>query len=191
MKGWIRRRVLRLAVVTPVLFAVAGGIAYATIPDSGKVYRACMLNNIGTIRLIDPTLPSTNLMSKCSSLETPLSWNATGQQGLQGIQGATGPAGADGKNGIDGKNGLDGKNGAPGTNGTNGVSPNVTSLAPGDAHCQTGGASITDANGTTAYVCNGQKGVDGTNATPFSGTFTSPNNLYSINVSDNGCTHLP
>ena len=39
------------------LFAVAGGIAYATIPDSGNVYTGCMLKNIGTVRLIDPSLP--------------------------------------------------------------------------------------------------------------------------------------
>src|SRR5437899_8695417 len=113
MKSYIRSRALRVTAIAGLLLAIAGGVAYATIPDSGKVYRACMLNNIGTIRLIDPTLPSTSLMSRCSSLETPVSWNESGQQGLQGIQGATGPAGADGKNGVDGKNGLNGKDGAP------------------------------------------------------------------------------
>jgi hypothetical protein len=33
MKGWIRRRVIRLALVTTALLAAASGIAYATIPD--------------------------------------------------------------------------------------------------------------------------------------------------------------
>jgi hypothetical protein len=85
MKRWIRRRVLRLALVTTALLGLAGGIAYATIPDDGKVFHACMLNKVGTIRLIDPTLLSSNLMSKCSSsLETPVTWNQSGQQGIQG-----------------------------------------------------------------------------------------------------------
>lgn len=46
-----RTRRLGLAVVAGL--AVAGGVAYATIPDGGGVYTACMLMNVGTIRLID------------------------------------------------------------------------------------------------------------------------------------------
>ena len=34
------------------------GIAYATIPGAGAVYTACMLKNVGTVRLIDPSLPA-------------------------------------------------------------------------------------------------------------------------------------
>ncbi|HVM56702.1 MAG TPA: hypothetical protein VMT74_04495, partial [Gaiellaceae bacterium] len=67
-----------MAAVTAALFALAGGIAYATIPDSGKVYTACMLKSIGTIRLIDPSLPAHNLMSHCTSLETQVTWNQQG-----------------------------------------------------------------------------------------------------------------
>jgi hypothetical protein len=70
-----------------------------------------------------------------------------------------------------------------GARGEAGVSPRVAQLAAGDAHCATGGAAITDAAGTTAYVCSGRDGAAGT---PFSGTFTSPNQEYSISVTDSG-----
>jgi hypothetical protein len=111
MRSWIRRRVLRLALVTTALFTVAGGVAYATIPDSNKVYTACMLNNIGTVRLIDQSLPSTNPMSHCTSFETQVTWNQTGQQGQQGLQG---PKGDKGDTGPSGPSGADGKDGAIG-----------------------------------------------------------------------------
>lgn len=81
--------------------------------------------------------------------------------------------------------GAPGSNGAPGEPGAAGVSPTVTQLASGDANCPAGGAAITDAGGSTAYVCSGQDGQDGQ---PFSGTFTSANGQYSINVSDTGIT---
>jgi hypothetical protein len=59
----------------------------------------------------------------------------------------------------------------------------VTQLAVGDANCPAGGAAITDANNSTAYVCNGQAGADGD---PFTGTFTAGD--YSINVATTGIT---
>jgi hypothetical protein len=67
--------------------AIAGGVAWASIPDSNKVFSACMLNGVGTIRLIDKSLPATNFMSHCTDRETEVSWNQQGLQGLQGIQG--------------------------------------------------------------------------------------------------------
>ena len=67
--------------------------------------------------------------------------------------------------------------GAPGTNGTNGVSPTVTPLSAGDLHCPAGGAAISTVGGTTTYVCSGQ---------PFAGTFTSPNNQFSLSVTNSG-----
>jgi hypothetical protein len=147
------RRARRLAVVAAVLFVPAAGIAYATIPDSSQVYTACMLKSVGTIRLIDTSLSSSNLLGHCTSLETPITWNGKGQPGPAGQPGAAGQ------------------------------SPTVTQLASGDASCAAGGAAITDANGSTAYVCNGANGADGQ---PFSGTFTSPNGEYSISVADTG-----
>jgi hypothetical protein len=84
---------------------------------------------------------------QCPKKYQPIQWNVTGPQGL------------------------------PGTNGTNGISPTVTQLAPGNAHCPAGGAAITDAGNTTAYACSG---------TPFSGTFTAGD--YSISVTSSGIT---
>jgi hypothetical protein len=67
--------------------------------------------------------------------------------------------------------------------GQNGVSPTVAQLSPQDSHCPAGGAAITDAAGTTAYVCSGQNGADGQS---FAGTFTSPDGRFSLSVGNNG-----
>ena len=64
MRSW------KLAAAAVAVVALAGaGIAYATIPGGGGVYSGCMLKNVGTVRLIDPSLPASNCMSHCSSLE--------------------------------------------------------------------------------------------------------------------------
>jgi hypothetical protein len=156
MQALFRRSGRRLAVLVVAGLAVAGGVAYATIPDSGNVYTACMLNKVGTIRLIDPSLGNSSLMGHCVAQETRVSWQ---QQGQKGDPGTPGQAGADG---------------------VDGVSPTVAQLASGDSHCAAGGAAITDAAGTTAYVCSGQDGKD------FAGTFTSPNGQSSLTVDDTG-----
>jgi len=132
-----------LLVVGAIVLLVAAGVAYATIPDGNGVYTACRLNGVGTIRLIDPSGPSSSLLSHCTKLETEVSWNQVGQKG---------------------------DTGAPG------VSPTVTSVAVGDSHCPAGGAAITDAAGSTAYVCSGQ----------FTGTLTSPNGDFSLRITDGG-----
>src|SRR5919198_5988137 len=137
-----RKRLLASAVGALVAAAIAGGVAYATIPGPDNVYSACMLKSVGTIRLIDKSLPSTNLMSHCTDRETEVSWNQKGQ---------------------DGKDGINGTNGTNGTNGKDGVS--VTSSAePAGANCAAGGVQLTAANGVN-YVCNGRNGSDGTNGT--------------------------
>jgi hypothetical protein len=164
MRSSLNRRTAGLLVLPAALLALAGGVAYATTPDASGVYTACMLKNVGTIRLIDPSLPASSLLSHCTSLETPITWN---QQGQPGPQGPAGPTGTDG------------------TNGKDGVSPTVTQLAPGDPNCTNGGAAIKDADGSTAYVCNGTDGKDGQ---PFAGTFTSPNGQFSVTVADSGIT---
>jgi len=74
-----------------------------------------------------------------------------------------------------------------GQNGTNGISPTVKQLQAGDSHCAAGGASLTDAAGNVAFVCNGQNGADGKS---FTGDFTSPNGQFSLSVSDAGVTIL-
>ena len=83
MKGkLIRPAVVALTIVGSLL--VAGGIAYATIPDGGGVIHACYQKNQGALRVID-----TDKAQTCSSSESPLIWNQTGQQGPPG---PTGPS---------------------------------------------------------------------------------------------------
>jgi hypothetical protein len=137
------------------LLAVAE-VAYAAIPDSAGVYTACRLNGIGTIRLIDPSAPSSSLLGHCTAFETQISWNQKGPKG------------------------------DPGTPGQNGLSPTVAQLSTGDSHCPAGGAAITDASGTTAYVCSGANGKDGADGKSFAGTFTSPSGQFSLTVGDGG-----
>jgi hypothetical protein len=113
--------------------AIAGGVAYATIPGPGNVYSACMLKGIGTIRLIDKSLPESSLMSRCKpSLETEVSWNQ---------QGPAGPPGTNGQNGADGV----GVTGAE---------------EPAGANCASGGSRLTAANGVT-FACDGEPGAQG------------------------------
>ena len=84
MKGkLIRPAVVALTIVGALL--VAGGIAYATIPDGGGVIHACYQKNQGALRVID-----TDKAQTCSSSESPLIWNQTGQPGQQGRLGRPG-----------------------------------------------------------------------------------------------------
>jgi hypothetical protein len=109
-----------------VVMVLAGGVAWAAIPAEGAVYTACMLKNVGTVRLIDKSLPPANIMSKCSALETEISWSQRGPQGIQGIQGPKGdkgdpgPAGADGSPGTQGPPGERGPQGDTGPQGARG-----------------------------------------------------------------------
>jgi Divergent InlB B-repeat domain len=131
--------------------AVAAGIAYATIPGPDKVFSACMLKSVGTIRLIDKSLPAPNFMSHCTDKETEIAWNQAGQPGppgSPGLQGAKGDPGAPGTNGTDGKDG---------------VSVTTASEQAG-ANCADGGVKLTAANGT-GYVCNGKDGAPGGSGT--------------------------
>jgi hypothetical protein len=135
------------AVGALVAGAIVGGVAYATIPGPDNVYSACMLKGTGTIRLIDKSLPSTNLMSHCTDKEIEISWNQAGQPGPAGPQGAKGDPGAPGKDGTNG------------TNGTDGVSV-TTASEPAGANCADGGVQLAAVNGVS-YVCNGPQGPKG------------------------------
>ena len=87
MKGkLIRPALVALTIVGALL--VAGGIAYATIPDGGGVIHACYQKNQGTLRVID-----TDKAQTCASSESPLTWSQTGPQGQPGQQGPPGPTG--------------------------------------------------------------------------------------------------
>jgi len=116
----------------------------------GNVYSACLLKSVGTIRLIDKSLPATNLMSRCTDKETEVSWNQAGQPGAPGAPGAKGEPGAPGKDGANGTSGADGKDGVSVT----------TASEPAGANCVDGGVQVTASNGVS-YACNGQDGADG------------------------------
>jgi hypothetical protein len=107
MKVSLGRRGVLAIVVVSMLF-LAGGIAYAMIPDGNKVFSACMLKNVGTIRLIDPSLPGNSLITHCTALEAPLTWNQVGQPGPPGQQGTQGPQGPQGPQGAQGLPGAAG-----------------------------------------------------------------------------------
>jgi hypothetical protein len=152
-KAMSKSNLLAATIGAIVASALAGGVAWATIPGDGGVIQGCYTKVGGILRVID-----TAKGERCLAIEQPISWN---QKGLKGDPGANGA------------------NGAPG------ASPTVSQLEPGDSNCPAGGAAITDAAGSTAYVCGGAKGADGQS---FAGTFTSPNGEYSISVTDAGIT---
>lgn len=100
MKGkLIRPAFVALAIAAGLL--VAGGIAYATIPDSNGVIHACYkvdpkgnLDANATLRLIDPSSTKSPDSAACKNNEQALNWSQTGPQGPQGIQGPQGPSGS-------------------------------------------------------------------------------------------------
>ena len=141
-----RLRTFRVLAVSAGFLALAGGVAYATIPNSTTaVISGCYGKTTGLLRVIDAQAGK-----KCTSLEVPIAWNQkgpqgpagaagpqgqagpkgnTGDPGPQGVQGEQGPPGAPGADGVNGKDGLggapgadgkDGLDGAPGANGPEG-----------------------------------------------------------------------
>jgi hypothetical protein len=102
-----------------VASAIAGGVAYATIPDEAGVINGCYRTNLddqkGQLRVVDDP-------ASCRSNEMAIRWNQEGPQGIQGIQGVRGIQGETGATGAQGPKGDKGDTGPAGTNGTNGVS---------------------------------------------------------------------
>lgn len=152
MEMRLRRTRTRVAILAAGAAAIGASVAYAAIPDGNKVFTACMRKNVGTVRLINTSLPASSFMSHCKAAETRVSWNQQGQ------------AGAPGK---DGTNGAPGEDGAPGANGQNGRDgASVTSAAePVGKNCATGGSSFTAASNVT-FACNGAKGDPGEDGSP-------------------------
>ena len=152
------RRTLVLVAAGAAAVACCGvAIAAVTLPFSGD---GSTINGCytenGKLTLRTPKDPT------CPKQAEPIQWNVAGPPGAPGTPGT------------------------PGADGADGVSPTVTQLAEGDASCPSGGAAITDANGSTAYVCSGADGTDGADGERFSGTFTS--GAYSLRVTDDGIT---
>jgi hypothetical protein len=122
--------------VALAVFGVAlgvGSIAYATIPGGSGVYTACVLNGLGTVRLIDPSLSHADFESHCTSQEKQVTWNQTGTTGPQGPPGTPGNRGATGPTGAPGSGGATGPTGAPGSGGATGPTgapgPGVRTIA--------------------------------------------------------------
>ena len=96
----------RVALAAIAIFAVAGGVAYAAIPDARiGVYHACMLKNVGTIRIIDPE------RQRCSSsVEVEITFNKQGPTGRsrpdRSSRVSPGPPGQPGRDGQDGQDGA-------------------------------------------------------------------------------------
>jgi collagen triple helix repeat protein len=101
--------------------ALAGGVAWATIPDAGGIYTACRHNSTGALRLIDPSLPSTSPLGRCSPAETQVTWNQKGEPGPVGPAGPVGPKGDKGETGSVGATGAKGDTGAAGPAGPPGA----------------------------------------------------------------------
>ena len=120
MRRAVGRRLVRLGVLSAALLALAGGIAYATIPAGNHVFTACFLRATGTMRLIDPSLPGHDLRSHCTIFEQEISWNEQGVQGQAGPSGATGPTGPQGAAGATGATGPTGSQGPQGATGDTG-----------------------------------------------------------------------
>jgi hypothetical protein len=141
-----------VAGTTTAYAAAAGGPV-----DSSGVIHGCWTNAAinGTHVLVLQDAGTT-----CPKGTTAISWN---QQGPAGPAGATGPAGPAGTTGPAGPQGLKGDKGDPGAAGAPGTGATVASLASGDPNCATGGTSVTDGNGNTAYACNGVPGPQGLN----------------------------
>jgi Collagen triple helix repeat (20 copies) len=135
---------------------LAGGVAYAAIPDGGGVFHACYKTDNGQLRLVDSA-------SQCNPSETATQWSQTGPQGPAGPEGAVGPqgpqglqgdpgdkgdpgpAGPEGPQGPKGDTGSPGPQGQPGTDGVSGYevvktsgSVGANSYATLDASCPTG-----------------------------------------------------
>jgi len=86
---------------------VAGGIAYAAIPDGGGAINGCYWNKDGTLRVIDTAAGQSCDAKK----ETAISWSHTGPQGIAGPagpQGIAGAIGAAGPVGLQGPPGIEG-----------------------------------------------------------------------------------
>jgi hypothetical protein len=94
MQFQLHMRRWHVAVLAALLaMLVAGGVAYATIPDSNNVYTACVHKSTGAVRLIDRSQADSSPTSRCTSAETQVTWNQVGPQGPQGLQGEKGDKG--------------------------------------------------------------------------------------------------
>jgi hypothetical protein len=122
-----RRDLLSAAAGAVIATALAGGIAFAAIPNSGGVINGCYQKNEGQLRVIDQATQS------CRLSEIGIAWNEFGVRGAKGDKGDPGAPGADGRDGGDG---VDAR----------------VEVEPAGANCPAGGAKVIAAGGVV-YVC--------------------------------------
>jgi hypothetical protein len=168
MRAIFRGRGRRVLVAALAVMGLMAGIAYASIPDSGGTFYACVLNNVGTIRLIDTS--KSGLLGHCSNIETRVSWNAQGQPGPAGVPGAKGDPGAPGPKGDTGGVGPAGAAGAKGDTGATGAKGDtggVGAAGAAGAKGDTGATGAAGAKGDTGPTgAPGLKGDTGATGTP-------------------------
>jgi hypothetical protein len=87
-----RTRIIAVAVGA---LALAGAVAYATIPDSGGVIHGCYNTTNGQLRVID-----TGAGQTCKNGEAAISWSQIGATGPIGPVGPQGPSGQPGAPGA-------------------------------------------------------------------------------------------
>jgi len=179
MKKIARRHVIVAVLV--VAGCAVGGVAYATIPDASQVYHACMQKNVGTLRLIDESLPSTDVLSHCRSSETEISWSQTGQQGPKGDVGPQGPKGDIGPQGAQGLQGPQGLQGDPGPQGLTGATG--PQGPKGDTGTQ-GPQGDTGPQGPKGDP--GPQGAQGPAGAPGAASLVSPNGEFRIDITNHG-----
>ncbi|MEO8701777.1 MAG: hypothetical protein ABI867_17160 [Kofleriaceae bacterium] len=141
------KSVLVQAVMVVAAGVAAGAVAPPAALPSGTIY-ACALKNVGTLRQVGSS-------SQCiGAIETPVSWNAAGQQGpagATGAAGATGPAGAAGPAGVAGADGVAGPAGPAGAAGPQGPAGASVPLSRAAIYTHTTWTS----RGTTSVGCSG------------------------------------
>jgi collagen triple helix repeat protein len=123
MKRLPGRRGVAAAVVV-VAAVVAGGIAYASIPDANGVIHGCYRPTTGQLIVIKSDGKG------CETGWTPLNWSQTGPTGLAGPTGPTGVTGATGPTGTTGPAGTTGPTGPTGTLSSAYVDGVVSAIAP-------------------------------------------------------------
>jgi Collagen triple helix repeat (20 copies) len=164
----------QILVATTAAVAVSGGIAYATGSGGSGVITACKLNNVGTIRLIEPG--KSGLQGHCSNIETQVTWNQKGQPGPKGDKGDPGAPGAKGDKGDPGAPGAPGDKGdkgdpgAPGAKGDPGPKGDTGATGATGATGDQGPAGAPGAKGdkgdTGAMGAPGAKGDPGAPGAP-------------------------
>ena len=151
-----RVRFRRASLSSLATLVVAGGIAYAAIPDAGtSTYHVCMLKNVGTIRIIasEPCalVGAAALQSEARDRDHVAQQGPKGDQGLQGPEGRHRPAGREeGDTGPQGEKGDTGPQGEKGDTGPQGEKGDPGKDAP--TYSAAGGLTL---DGTTFKVAPG------------------------------------